>query len=72
MCARAVNTRLLLMLVAGRHANEKLRTARNEHKNESFYAYENVMRLLNIVHHYFFRLCRIYAIIAIKNDFAIH
>ena len=30
------------------------------------------MRLLNIVHHYFFRLCRIYAIIVIKNDFVIH
>ena len=25
--------------------NEKLKSARNEHKNESFYAYENVMRL---------------------------
>ena len=25
--------------------NEKLILARNEHKNESFYAYENVMRL---------------------------
>ena len=30
------------------------------------------MRLQNIVHHYFPRLCRIYAIIAIKNDFVIH
>ena len=28
------------------HANnEKLKSAQNEHKNESFYAYENVMRL---------------------------
>ena len=25
--------------------NEKLKPARNEHQNESFYAYENVMRL---------------------------
>ena len=25
--------------------NEKLKSARNEHKNVSFYAYENVMRL---------------------------
>ena len=32
--------------------NEKL----NEHINESFYANENVMRLQNIVHHYFFHL----------------
>ena len=59
--AHAVNTWLLLMLV-----NEKLKSARNEHKNEIFYAYEN------IVHHIFFPLCRIYAIIAIKNDFVIH
>ena len=28
-------------------ANEKLKSAQNEHKNESFYAYENVMRLSN-------------------------
>ena len=52
--------------------NEKLKSAQNEHKNESFYAYINVMRLCNIVHHYFFRFCRIYAIIAIKTDFVIH
>ena len=25
--------------------NEKLKSARNEHKNVSFYAYENVIRL---------------------------
>ena len=25
--------------------NEKVKSARNKHKNESFYAYENVMRL---------------------------
>ena len=60
-------------------SNEKLKSARNEHNNESFYVYENVMRLSNIVHHihfvsapYFFRFCRIDAIIAIKNDFVIH
>ena len=30
------------MLITGRHANnEKLKSGRNEHKNESFYAYEN-------------------------------
>ena len=59
--------------------NEKLKSAQKEHKNENFYAYENVMRLKNIVHHisfvsapYCFRFCRIYAIIAIKNDFVIH
>ena len=51
---------------------EKLKSARNEHKNESFCSYENVVRLLNIVHNYFFRFCRIYAIIALKNDFVIH
>ena len=33
---------------------------------------ENVTMLKNTVHHYFFRLSRIYAIIAIKNDFVIH
>ena len=32
-------------------SNEKLKSARNKHKNESFYAYENVMRLKNIVNH---------------------
>ena len=62
-----------------RASNEKLKSARNEQKNEIFYAYENVMRLLNIVYHisfvsapYFFRIYKIYAIIAIKNDFFIH
>ena len=28
-----------------RASNEKLKSARNEHKNESFYVYEKVMRL---------------------------
>ena len=52
--------------------NEKLKSAQSKHKNENFYTYENVMRLQNIVHHYFFHLFRFYAIIAIKNDFVIH
>ena len=77
------NSRAHMLLIAFTYAryqvpgkahakNEKLKSARNEHNNESFYAYENVMRLYIIVHHYFLRLCRIYAIIVIKNDFAIH
>ena len=65
------------MLDTGRNAkranSENLKSAQNEHKNKSLYAYENVMRFFkNIVHHYFFRFCRIYAVIAIKNDFVIH
>ena len=31
--------------IAGLSCNEKLKSAQNEHKNESFYMYENVMRL---------------------------
>ena len=63
------------MLITGRHTKHMQimsKSARTKHKNENFYAYENVMMLLNIVHRYFFRFCRIYAIIAIKNDFVIH
>ena len=52
--------------------NEKLKSVLNEHKNESFYANENVMRLLNIVQLHFFLLCRIYAIIVTRNDFVMH
>ena len=48
--ARVVNTWLLFYARyrAPRKAhanNDKLKSARNEHKNQSFYAYENVMRL---------------------------
>ena len=48
--ASAVYTSLLLMLVTGRHAKHvpimrNWKSARNEHKNKSFYAYENLMRL---------------------------
>ena len=46
MCLGVVNTPNLIMLVTGRHANhEKPKSARNQIKDESFYTYENVMRL---------------------------
>ena len=58
------------------HANnEKLKSAWNAHKNESFYAYENVKRLYNIEHNLSF-VQNLYKKLktnkGIKNDFVIH
>ena len=52
--------------------NEKLKSARNEHNNESFYMYENCDKAVKYSAPVFLSLCRIYAIIAIKKDFVIH
>ena len=65
----AVNTQHLFMLITGRHAKHMLMRSNCTLPNLSFYAYENVMKLLNIVHHYFFCFYRIYVIIAIKLSF---
>ena len=52
--------------------NEKLKFARNEHKNERFCAYENVDETVKYSVPLFLLFLQNYAIIAIKNDFVIH
>ena len=59
-----------------RASNEKLKSARNEHKNERLYAYENVIEVVKYSAPYFFRFCTLFLsflrIYAIKNVFVIH
>ena len=76
-CISAVHTWLLLMVVTGRQglrrqAKHVLKSAQNEHKIESKCGEALNIFLFVSAPQYFFRFYRIYAIIAIKNDFVIH
>ena len=43
-----------------RASNEKLKSARNEHKNERLYAYENVIEVVKYSAPSFFRFCTLF------------
>ena len=63
--ARAVYTWLLLSCSLpgaskARASNEKLKSARIEHKNERLYAYENVIEVVKYSAPYFFRFCTLF------------
>ena len=61
---------------ASNDSNEKLKSARNEHKNERLYAYENVIEVVKYSAPYFFRFCTLFLSflqnLCDQNVFVIH